>query len=81
MTNANIGGYEPRFNVTRTDGKAIDPTRRYMVLDFSGADPEAVEALRLYADLKETINPQLAADLRRHIANPATAPAQHGDAQ
>ena len=80
MTNANVGGYEPRFNVTRTDGRPIEPSRRYMVLDFSGADPEAVEALRLYAQLKSKINPQLAVDLRRHINNPADAPSQHGGA-
>lgn len=71
------GGYEPRFKVTRTDSKPIDPARRYTVLDFSGADPHAVKALSVYADSVEAENPQLAADIRRNLADPANAPAQH----
>lgn len=74
---ANTGGYEPRFTIERTDGKPIAADRRYMVLSFDGSDPEAVEALRLYADLKEGENPELAADLRKHIVDPSNAPAQH----
>lgn len=74
---ANIGGYAPRFTIERTDGKPIDSSRRYTVLSFDGSDPEAVQALLHYADLKEQDNPELAADLRANIANPAGAPAQH----
>lgn len=76
-TRANTGGYEPRFDITRTDGQPISAERRYMVLSFDGSDPEAVQALRLYAHLKEQTNPELAADLRRHLDNPVEAPAQH----
>lgn len=71
------GGYEPRFIIERADGKPIPPDRRYMVLSFDGSDPEAVDALLRYADLKETTNPQLASDIRKNIAAPAIAPAQH----
>lgn len=74
---ANIGGYEPRFTIERTDGQPISAERRYMVLSFDGSDPEAVEALLFYADMKADANPQLAADIRANIENPANAPAQH----
>lgn len=74
---SNSGGYEPRFIIERTDGKPIEGRRRYMVLSFDGSDPEAVAALRYYASLKNDINPELAADIRKHIADPLNAPAQH----
>lgn len=74
---ANIGGYEPRFTVERTDGQPISADRRYMVLSFDGSDPDAVAALRYYAALKEEANPNLAIDLRNHLNNPVAAPAQH----
>lgn len=77
-TRAHDGGYEPRFNITRTDGQPIPADRRYMVLSFDGSDPDAVEALLFYAGRIAAKNPALADDLRRHIANPADAPAQHG---
>ncbi len=74
---ANIGGYEPRFTIERTDGQPISSERRYMVLSFDGSDPEAIEALLFYASLKADTNPQLAADIRANIENPVSAPAQH----
>jgi len=74
---SNTGGYEERFIIERTDGQPIPADRRYMVLSFDGSDPEAVQALLFYANLKSVANPQLAADIRRHIADPANAPAQH----
>lgn len=77
QSRSNSGGYEPRFNVERTDGQPISPDRRYMVLAFDGSDPEAVQAILHYADLKEATNPLLAADIRANIDNPASAPAQH----
>lgn len=76
-TRSNKGGYSPRFDITRTDGQPIDPSRRYMVLSFDGSDPEAIRALRIYAMAKRGVNPELADDLLRHIDNPADAPAQH----
>lgn len=45
------GGFEPRFVVTRTDGKPCRPEARYIVLDGGGADPHAYWAIRLYACL------------------------------
>jgi hypothetical protein len=48
-----------------------------MVLSFDGSDREAVEALLFYASLKAETNPELAADIRTNIADPANAPAQH----
>lgn len=77
QSRSNSGGYEPRFIIERTDGQPIPSDRRYMVMSFDGSDPEAVEALRLYADLKAEGNPALARDIRNNIANPACAPAQH----
>ncbi|HEU4986837.1 MAG TPA: hypothetical protein VFT89_07210 [Rhizobiaceae bacterium] len=74
---SNTGGYEPRFIIERTDGQPIHSSRRYMVLAFDGSDPEATRALLHYADLKQPANPELAADIRRHINNPEDAPAQH----
>ncbi len=74
---SNTGGYEPRFIVERTDGHPIPSDRRYMVLSFDGSDPEAVKALLAYAAFKEEKNPQLALDIREHLANPKDAPAQH----
>ncbi len=74
---SNTGGYEPRFIIERTDGQPISSDRRYMVLSFDGSDPEAVEALRRYAALKASKNPQLALDILNHLSNPKDAPAQH----
>lgn len=71
------GGYEPRFIVRRADGSAIPASRRYMVLDFSGADPHAIKALEHYAASVESENPNLAADIRKNLADPAAAPSQH----
>lgn len=76
-TRSNSGGYEPRFTIERTDGLPIPPDRRYMVLAFDGSDPEAVKALLHYADLKGAANPRLAEDIRKNIADPSNAPAQH----
>jgi hypothetical protein len=77
QSRSNTGGYEPRFIIERTDGQPIASDRRYMVLSFDGSDPEAVEALRHYAALKKTANPELAADILANIEDPANAPAQH----
>lgn len=74
---ANIGGYEPRFTIERTDGQPIAADRRYMVLSFDGCDPDAVEAIKYYASLKERSNPKLAASIAMNLADPASAPAQH----
>lgn len=72
----NTGGFEARFNVTRTDGKACRPEARYLVLDYAG-DPHAKAAITAYADSIETDNPAMAADLRQALVTPDKFPAQH----
>jgi hypothetical protein len=76
-TRSATGGFEDRFRVTRTDGKPISADRRYIVLAYDGSDPEALQALYLYADLKAGTNPQLAADIKEALVNPTKYPAQH----
>lgn len=71
------GGFEPRFIIERADGQPIDPARRYVVLDYSGADPHAQIALAAYAQSINHENPQLAADLWDAIRHPEKYPAQH----
>ena len=72
------GGLEPRFHVTRTDGKPCRPEARYVVLDISGADPHARRAIAIYAASVEAENPAFARDLYAALADPAAAPPQHG---
>lgn len=85
------GGFEPRFVVTRTDGKPCPPDARYMVLDGSGRDRHATMALRVYALSVRGENPTLADDLERMVGKtgqgmftggdwPASL-AQHADAK
>jgi hypothetical protein len=70
------GGFEDRFRVTRTDGKSIRDTARYLVLNYA-EDPHAKKAIEAYADSIESENPSMAADMRACIANPTAFPAQH----
>lgn len=70
------GGFEDRFRVTRTDGKAIGADRRYIVLDYAN-DPHAKAALAVYADHIAAENPQMATDLFDALNNPEKYPAQH----
>lgn len=76
-TRATTGGFEDRFCVTRRDGKPIREGARYIVLDYSGADPHATFALRAYADSIRSENPQMADDLTAALTNPAAWPSQH----
>lgn len=76
-TRANTGGFEDRYRVTRTDGKPIRADRRYIVLAYDGSDPAAHNALTAYAEAIESANPQMAADIRDALVNPAKYPAQH----
>lgn len=76
------GGFEPRFVVTRTDGKPCRPDARYIVLDGSGADPHAVKALREYANSVRSENQNLADDLEYMLdGNWPAELAQHKDAK
>jgi hypothetical protein len=63
--------------VTRKDGKPIRAEARYLVLDYSGADPHALVAVKAYADSVRANNAQMAADLDDALVNPAAHPAQH----
>ena len=76
-TRATTDGFEDRFCVTRRDGKPIREGARYIVLDYSGADPHATFALRAYADSIRSENPQMAEDLIAALADPEAWPAQH----
>lgn len=76
-TRATVGGFEDRFRVTRTDGKPINPERRYIVLAYDGSDPHAIPALKAYAASILEENPQMAFDLMRAIVFPSSYPAQH----
>lgn len=79
MTRQTSGGFEPRFIVTRTDGKPCRPEARYIVLDYAG-DPHARVAISEYARSIEAENPQMAADLRDALDHPERWPAQHRNA-
>lgn len=70
------GGFEDRFRVVRTDGKACRPEARYLVLDYA-TDPHARSAVSAYADSIEGENPVMAADLRCALERPEEYPAQH----
>ena len=71
------GGVTERFSVVRLDGKPTRAEARYFVLDYSGADPHAVEALKLYADSVESENSALAQVIREALKNPKNSPSQH----
>ncbi|EAQ80573.1 hypothetical protein [Blastopirellula marina] len=75
------GGFTERYSVVRIDGKPSPSESRYIVLDYSGGDPHAVKALHVYADSVEQENPEFAADIRRALADPSSAPAQHPNAK
>lgn len=73
----NTGGFEDRFTVTRKDGKPIRDTARYIVLDYSGADPHALVAIKAYANSIKTENPRMSADLLQALVTPKNFPSQH----
>lgn len=71
------GGYEARYIVRRADGKPIRGDARYFVLQFNGEDPHATAALYAYAGSIFAENRQLAEDIFKALADPASAPPQH----
>jgi hypothetical protein len=71
------GGLEERFIIVRRDGKPTRPDARYLVLDYSGADPHAVYALREYAKSVREENPDFARSLLAALDDPGNSPAQH----
>jgi hypothetical protein len=77
LTRSTTGGFEDRFRVTRTDGKSINASRRYIVLDYAGNDPHAIVALKAYATSILEENPQMAFDVMRAIVSPSAFPSQH----
>lgn len=77
MSRFNKGGFEDRFTVTRKDGKPIRADARYLVLDYSGADPHAKLAIEVYAASVRSDNIRLATDLRDALSTPSEWPTQH----
>lgn len=77
LTRSNVGGFEPRFNVTRTDGQPISDDRHYIVLAYDGSDPEATQALQYYAYLKGRHNPTFGEALTQALQDPTGFPKQH----
>ncbi len=78
MNGYKMGGLEERFIIERADGKPIASDRRYcMVLDFSGADPHALNAAASYAASVAEENPTLAQDILAAIADPTKRTKQH----
>ncbi len=71
------GGFTERFAVVRLDGKPTRPSARYIVLDYSGADPHAITAMLAYATSVAEDNPAFASDILKALENPGEAPAQH----
>jgi len=71
------GAFSERFAVVRLDGRPTRPGARYIVLDYSGADPHAVVAIKAYADSVEKENPEFAESIRVALSNPVSGPAQH----
>jgi hypothetical protein len=76
-TRSNTGGFEDRFRVTRTDGKAISADRRYIVLAYDGSDPHAISALEVYAASIRADNPNMAHDILDALQHPENYPSQH----
>lgn len=77
MTGFLNGGFEDRFRVTKVDGSPINPAARYLVLDYSGRDPHAVSAIKVYAESIRSDNPAMSSDLLAALDNPENFPAQH----
>lgn len=83
-----VGGFEPRYVVTRADGGPCNPAARYMVLNLGVGDdgvpldPHAREAAAVYARSVRPVNPVLADDLERMLRDgfPRHV-AQHRDAR
>lgn len=66
MENYKHGGYNKRYNVTKTDGTETDPHADYFVLRID-KDPHALVALEAYANSVRVDNEQLANDLECKI--------------
>lgn len=71
------GGLEPRYNITRTDGKPVKPEARYFVLNYDGSDPHATLAMQVYAASIRADNPHMADDIEGALQRPELAPPQH----
>ena len=66
MTNYRHGGYEKKYNISKTNGNPTDPKADYFVLRLD-KDPHAIRALVTYAKSVATDNLQLAYDLRMKL--------------
>lgn len=59
-------GWKDKYRIYKADGRPVDPEAIYFPLRLD-TDPRARAAAKLYADLTEQINPELAEDLREKI--------------
>ena len=66
MANYRHGGYEKKYNISKTNGNPTDPKADYFVLRLD-KDPHAIRALVTYAKSVATDNLQLAYDLRMKL--------------
>ena len=62
MSGFKKGGWKPKYNISKTNGKPVDPNADYFVLRLD-KDPHARKALRAYAVSVKDDNPQFAIDL------------------
>lgn len=63
-------GLYPKYQITKADGRPVDPSATYFVLRLDGRDAHAIAcraAALLYADLIERDLPLLARDLREQV--------------
>ncbi len=66
MANYRHGGYEKKYEISKTNGKPTDPKADYFVLRLD-KDPHALRALLTYAKSVATDNLELASDLRKKL--------------
>lgn len=73
MENPEEVGLIPKYNITKTNGNAIDPKAKYFILRYDTGQKDSVhadacrKALATYADMIESHLPLLAKDLRKLV--------------
>ena len=66
MSGFKKGGWKPKYNISKTNGKPVDPNADYFVLRLD-KDPHAIEALHSYAISVYRDNKELSRDLMRIV--------------
>jgi hypothetical protein len=62
MSNYKNGGLDIKYNITKKDGRPVDPNAKYFVLRLD-KDPHALEAIHAYINSVMSDNAELATDL------------------